>query len=326
MIRETQKFERPQNVVITGICGRLGRLVAARLHETHQLIGIDRRSGEGLPPETTFYQLDLRRKKVHDVFREHKVDAVIHLGIMHDPRAPAQDHHSWNVVAFQRLVETFAKQKVKKLVLLSSANVYGPNPENDQFLTEDAPLLGSQHFSEVRDLIEVDMLTQSFFWRYPDLDTVILRPCHILGRVRNAASNFLRLKRPVTLMGFDPMIQVMHESDVVEAIRLSLHVGTRGIFNLAGPEVAPLSHILRLLKREPVTLPSFMARGLIRQMWRLRLASFPAPELDYLRYVCMVDDSRAKRVLGYKPEFSLSDTLRALDASSPSSPRPEVRR
>jgi UDP-glucose 4-epimerase len=52
-------------------------------------------------------------------------------------------------------------------VVLSSANVYGPRPDNPQFLTEEAPLLGSQDFSDIRDLIEVDMLAQSFFWRNP---------------------------------------------------------------------------------------------------------------------------------------------------------------
>ncbi|MEI2638385.1 MAG: NAD-dependent epimerase/dehydratase family protein [Microthrixaceae bacterium] len=93
--------------------------------------------------------------------------AVVHLGIMHDPRASAADHHTWNVAGFQRLLEYVAQYDVPKLVVLSSANVYGPRPENPQFLTEDAPLLGGASFSEIRDLIEVDMLAQSFFWKRP---------------------------------------------------------------------------------------------------------------------------------------------------------------
>ncbi len=45
------------------------------------------------------YQLDLRKKKVEDVFRRQRVKAIIHMGIMHDPRMSAEDHHSFNVSA-----------------------------------------------------------------------------------------------------------------------------------------------------------------------------------------------------------------------------------
>ena len=39
----------------------------------------------------------------------------------------------------------------------------------------------------------------------------------------------------------------------------------------------------------------------------------PAPELDHIRYVCMVDDKRAREELGYSPRHSLEQTVRALD-------------
>ncbi|MEZ4335331.1 MAG: NAD-dependent epimerase/dehydratase family protein [Sandaracinaceae bacterium] len=221
-------------VVITGICGRLGQLLTRRLHRFDSVIGIDRRPFLGRPKDVVHHQIDLRRKKTRDIFRAGGIRAVVHLGIMHDPRASAKDHHAWNVVAFQKLLDAMIQYEVPKLVLLSSANVYGPSPDNPQFLTEEAPLLGAQHFSAIRDLVEVDMLAQSFFWRHPDTETVVLRPCHILGGVRNAPSNYLRLERPMTLMGFDPMVQVIHERDVVEAILLALQPGVRGIFNLRG--------------------------------------------------------------------------------------------
>ena len=39
------------------------------------------------------------------------------------------------------------------------------------------------------------------------------------------------------------------------------------------------------------------ADGVIQTMWRYHFTSFPAPELDHIRYVCMVDDRRAREVL-----------------------------
>jgi UDP-glucose 4-epimerase len=305
-------------ILVTGICGRLGRLVARVLHrgghalDGATIVGIDRRPFEGRPKDIVHHQFDLRRKKTRDVFRAANVRAVVHLGVMHDLRASDKEHHSWNVTGFQKLLDYLAEFGTPKLVLLSSANVYGPQPENPQFLTEEAPLLGAQSFSQIRDLVEVDMLAQSFFWRHPATETVILRPCHILGAVRNAPSNYLRLERPLTVLGYDPMVQVIHERDVVDAIVSALRPGVRGIFNLKGPGEVPLSTLLRLLGRRPMPVPGPLAEILLSRLFRYRLTSFPAPELDHIRYVCMVDDTRARETLGFSPRYGLEETAHAI--------------
>jgi UDP-glucose 4-epimerase len=300
-------------IVVTGIVGRLGRPLARRLHRTDRVIGIDRRPFLDRPKDIEHHPIDVRRKKTRDVFRANDIRAVVHLGIMHDPRASATEHHMWNVAGFQKLLEYVTQYRVPKLVLLSSANVYGPRPENPQFLSEDAPLLAGASFSEIRDLVEVDMLAQSFFWKNPEIETVILRPAHILGSVRNAPSNYLRLPVIPTLLGFDPMVQVIHEQDTVSAIELALRPGVRGIFNLAGPPPAPLSRVIKILGRPSVPIPHPLASTMLGPLWRLRVASFPAPELDHIRYVCMVDDQRARATLGYAPSKGLESTVRAVD-------------
>jgi UDP-glucose 4-epimerase len=299
-------------VVITGICGRLGRRLARQLHRTRPVIGLDRREFVGKPKDIDHHQIDVRRKKARELFRG-KIAALVHLGVMHDPRLGSEDHHSWNVVAFQKLLEYVHEYDVPKLVLLSSANVYGPRPDNPQFLSEEAPLLGANRFSDMRDLVELDMLAQSFFWKHPETETVILRPTHILGTVQNAPSNYLRLKVVPTLMGFDPMVQVVHQDDVVSAIQAALRPGVRGIFNIAGPPPVPLSKILSLLGRQQVPVPHAIAKMGVERLWRYRMTSFPAPELDFIRDVCMVEDSRARAVLGYSPKFDLEPTVRAVD-------------
>jgi UDP-glucose 4-epimerase len=303
--------QRP--VLITGICGRLGRRLARRLHRERTVIGIDRRDFEGRPKDIAHHQIDIRRKKTQDIFRQERLGAVVHLGIMHDPRVSQMEHHSWNVAGFQRLLEYVAQYDVPKLIVLSSANVYGPRPDNPQFLTEDAPLLGGAAFSDIRDLIEVDMLAQSFFWKRPETETVILRPVHILGSVRNAPSNYLRLPIIPMLMGFDPMVQVIHQDDVVSAVVHALTPGLRGIYNIAGPPPLPLSHILEKTGRPRVNVPHFLAKSVIQRLFRFRATSFPAPELDHIRYVCMVDDRRAREIIGHAPAHDIDETVRAVD-------------
>ncbi|MBN1946263.1 MAG: SDR family oxidoreductase [Bradymonadales bacterium] len=298
-----------QKLVITGISGRMGRLLARRLHKEYEIIGIDRRGSRYLPKNVTVYQMDIRRKACEDIFRKGGIGAVIHLNIVHDLRKDAEEHHSFNVVGTHKLLDYCAKHNVPKFVLLSSANVYGASPNNNQFLNEEAPLLGASTFSGIRDLIEVDIYTNSFFWRHPEIDTVILRPVNILGHLSNAPSNYLRLKNPPTILGFDPMMQVIHVEDLIEAIVLSLKPGVRGVFNIAGPGAIALSVLHKQLGRTKIPIPELIAKPLVKLLWNLRVSALTPAELDFLKYVCMVDDRRAREVLNYRPQKSLRETI-----------------
>lgn len=296
-------------VAITGISGRFGALLARRLHRRHTVIGIDRRPLRGAPPDVEMHRMDIRRNRCQDIFRKGQFDAVVHLNVVHDPRASSADHHSFNIQGTTRVVEYCARHKVPKLILLSSANAYGPRPDNDQFLGEDAPLMAGERFSGIRDLVAIDMLGQSVFWKHPQMETVLLRPVHIVGAVRNAPSNYLRLDRPPRLLGFDPMVQVVHEEDVARAIELALAPGRQGVFNIPGCAPAPLSALLKLAGGKVVEVPHLLARPLLAALWSARLTSFPAPEIDHLRFVCMVDGSRAAEHLGYVPQYDLEATM-----------------
>jgi UDP-glucose 4-epimerase len=300
-------------VIITGICGRMGRRLARVLHRQRSVIGLDRRNFKGKPRDIEHHQLDLRSRRARELFRRPDIGALVHLGVIHDPRGKSHDQLTWNVLGFQSLLEYVKQYDIPKVVLLSSANVYGPRADNPQFLSDEAPLLGAGPFSDIRDLVELDMFAQSFFWKHPQTETVILRPTHILGTVRNAPSNYLRLAVVPTLLGFDPMVQVVHQDDVVRAIVLALRPGARGIFNIAGPSPVKLSEALATLGRPALPLPHGVAKFSIDRLFRWRITSFPAPELDFIKYVCMVDDSRARRELGYEPENDLEQTLNAVD-------------
>jgi UDP-glucose 4-epimerase len=303
----------PGCVAITGVAGNLGKALARLLHTETRLIGIDRRPFLDRPKDLEHHQVDLRKRKVEEAFRHRGVEALIHLGIMHDPRMPFSEAHSFNVVGTQKVLELCVQHGVKKVVVLSSANAYGPLPDNSNFLTEDMPLMAADRYSDVRDLIEVDMYAQSFMWKHPEVETVILRPVHIVGpRVRNAPSNYLRLERPLTVLGFDPMIQLIHEEDACRALVLALRPGVRGVYNVTGPGEVPLSAVLRELGRRPIPVPHPLLRPLLRRAFEARLTSFPPEELDHIQYLCAVDGSRAARDLGYAPRYSLRETIRSV--------------
>jgi UDP-glucose 4-epimerase len=303
----------PATVLVTGISGNLGRVVAKQLHTESLVVGLDRRPFAGKPKDVVHHQADLRKAKAEEIFRTHRIDALIHLGIMHDPRVPRSEAHSFNVVGTSRILDLCVRHGVRKVVVLSSANVYGPRPDNSNFLPEETPLMAAERFSEIRDLIELDMVAQSFMWKHPELETVILRPVNIVGpTVRNAPSNYLRLARPLTVLGFDPMVQLIHEEDVGQALVLALRPGLRGVFNVTGPGEVPLTSILRELGRQPVPVPHPLVRALVRRLFDARLTGFPPEEIDHIQYLCVVDGSRFAREAGWIPSRSMRETIRSV--------------
>lgn len=304
---------RRPTVAITGVSGNLGRALARHLSGDWELLGIDHRPfpDERVPVE--HWQVDLRKARAAEPFAARRVDAVVHMGIVHDRDLPTTEVHDLNVVGTRRILERCREHGVGKVVVLSSANVYGPAPDNSSFLREETPLLATARRGDMRDLVEIDMYAQSFLWRFPAIETVILRPVNVVGpTVRNAPANFLRLARPLTALGFDPMLQLLHEEDLCRAVALALRPGVRGIYNVVGPGELPLSAILRELGRAPIPVPHFLLRPMLRWLADERGSVFPPEEVDHLQYACTVDGSRAVKELGWAPSKTLRETIRSV--------------
>lgn len=313
MVPMRRRNARRQTLLITGISSRLGRLLTRRLHDEYDIIGIDRRGARHLPKNVTVHALDIRRRPAEDVFRRNRIDAVIHLrdGA---PRRRSNERSSPSVAHTRRVLDLCQEYAVPKVVVLSSALIYGPNPDNDMYLTEEAPVLAGQRFATMRDRVESDLLTSSFFWQHPEADTVLLRPAALVGRLTNPVSRYFGFSAIPTVLGFDPMMQIVSPEDVAEALILSLKPGIRGVFNIAGPRAAPLSVLVKKLHKRNLRIPEPLFRTSAAVVSGLPRRAIPRAEIDYLKYVCMVDDAAARNVLRYTPKLTLEQTLAPLSA------------
>ena len=74
----------------------------------------------------------------------------------------------------------------------------------------------------------------------------------------------------------------------------------------------PLSAVLRELGRSSIPVPHLIARPLLDKLFQYRLAGFPSAELDHLQFLCTVDGTRAERELGFRPAFTLRETIRGV--------------
>ena len=297
-----------QRVLITGIAGGQGRLVAARLLGRAEVIGVDREPWPGRPRGVPFHQLDLRKKKFEDLIRHTRPDTIIHLAFVRHFRGDPELRHEINVTGTKHLLEYATQYGVKALLVFSSSYVYGALPENASYLDEDAPLQVSRTYPEVRDLAEVDTLASAFLWRHPEVATTILRPVNVLGaHVHSAIGQYLRLQMVPTIAGFNPMLQFIHEEDVAEAIVLAVKKRLRGVFNLVGPGAVPLSVAIEETGGVAVPLPEFITRPVISALFRFGLYPFPPGVIDFAKYPCTIDGTRFQEATGFRPRRQLED-------------------
>jgi UDP-glucose 4-epimerase len=252
--------------------------------------------------------VDLRKRKFEDVFRTERPDAVVHLAFVRHFRSDPQVRHEVNVLGTKRVLEYAIAHGVKRIVVVSSSYVYGALPDNPYYMNEDFPLNVSRTYPEVRDLAEVDTLATGFLWRHPEVATAVLRPVNTLGYyVHSAIGRYLSRRYIPTILGYNPMMQFIHEEDVAEAVALALQTGAHGVFNVAGPGAVPLKVAIRETGGVAVPVPEPVAWSVFGRLFRWGLYHTPPGAMDFLKYPCTVDGRPFARATGFQPLFTLED-------------------
>lgn len=306
-----------ERVLIVGIAGGHGRLLARRLRGHCEVIGVDREPGSVRLPDLPFYRADLRKRAFEDVLRRERPTAVVHLGLQRHFRDRPEQRYDHNVRGTRVLLDLCRRYDVAKLVVLSSSYVYGALPENPYFMEEDYPLCGSRNYPEIRDLVEVDALATAFTWRHPSVTTSVLRPVSTLGRsIQSSFRSYLEMTRVWVMMGFNPMIQFIGEDDLIDAIALALERELRGAYNVVGPGEVPLRLAIRETGGRELSIPEFVARPLLRRLYATGLFPFPEGALDYLKFPCTISGKRFAEATGFAATLGLRETLRSMRGRS----------
>ncbi len=302
-----------EKVLITGIAGAQGRLLTRRLRERFEVCGVDRVRWEGHPRGVRPYVVDLRKKKFEDVIRRERPACVVHMGFIQDFRIDERERHDVNVAGTKRLLDHCIRNGVESLVVLSSGYVYGAFPENPYCLDEDAPLSASRSYPQIRDRIEVDTLVTTFLWRYPQIRTCVLRPVNVLGYYAHSMiCSYLRERRVPTVLGFDPMMQFIHEEDLSDAIERVIDHRLQGVFNVTGPGEVPLRTAIREAGSDPWSIPESMLRPLVRSLFRMGLTAYPPGAIDFLKYPITLSGERFASATGFQPLYGLKETLQSV--------------
>lgn len=295
-------------ILVTGAAGALAQQVIRRLQGEASLVVVDSRREVTTPAEIPSHRCDFLQRGFEDLFRQHRFDAVIHLGRLSPHEYARERRYNANVLGTQRLFELCLQYGVRQVLVMSTYFVYGAHPYNPAFLTEEAPLKALGLTSDLVDSVELENLTMIQLWKHPELNITLLRPCNIVGPgVNNTISQLLMQARVPVLMGFSPLMQFLHVADAADAIVAAFRQNRPGIYNLAGDEVIAYQDAVRLCgcRRLPVpSVPPALTRAVVERMaWK----HFPPYLLNYFRYAVTIDGSLFRRTFGFTPAQSLDD-------------------
>ena len=324
--RSRRKTRRGCVVAVTGIHGALGGALLARLEDDDRydrVVLLDAQAPRRVPRRSVFHQVDLTEPLADDliaaVLRSEQVEVLVHLALREAPIPLTTSAHELETVGTMYVLNAAAScidrgSPLRALVTVTTAMVYGANARNPAYLCEDQPLRGAAHAGFVADKVDVETQLEDFRKSF-HLPVCVLRPCWSVGSATSIAARLLTLRPCVTVLGFDPLMQLLHHDDLVAVLKQAIDDPRDGAFNVAGAGVLPLSAVLRAAGRMPLALPGPIAHPTTDLLWRSYGFGTGLP-LDFVRYMWAVDTERARATFGVAPRHATRDVAELLARSS----------
>jgi UDP-glucose 4-epimerase len=301
----------PGVIAVTGPRSFIGAGVIDRLlarSRAVRVVAIDARRPFGLDARVRFHRLDLTEPtadgRLAEILAQERVEALVHAAFRTDPTPDLEMDHELETIGSLHVMHACAAAKVKRLVVASSTMLYGPWPDNPNFLSERHPLRGHPDAHSVADRIEMETLLDEWSRRYTDTEVTVLRPCWIFGpSYWNSVVRYFSLPVVPRPMGYDPLMQFVHEDDVLDCFERSVLVPHPGVFNVVGRGVLPLSTVLKLARKRSLSLPSALLYRMAYYPAQGQSGDPPAAFYDYLRHLWVADGARGWEAFG-EPVYS----------------------
>jgi UDP-glucose 4-epimerase len=310
-------------VAVTGPTGDLGRAfirALERSREVERIIGMARRPFD--PAAHGWKRTEYRRGDVLDRASVETLvdgaDVVVHLAFI-VVKASAETRHI-NVEGSRNVFEATVAAGAKRLVYASSVAAYG-FAEIDGLLTEDLPALGharhpySAHKAEVEAAL-ADALAGG------ETDAWVLRPSIVAGP--DAPTFVEQVRWPDRLPG--PLgavagavavlpdagvpFQLVHHDDVATALRAGvLGRGEPGAYNIAADGELTVRDLADALGYHTVPMPRLAVEAASEVVARLPFLPEEASWVEALRRPVLMDTSKARRLLKWRPRYDAIQTL-----------------
>jgi nucleoside-diphosphate-sugar epimerase len=301
-------------VAVTGAAGGIGHALTVRLASSprvKKVIAIDSRRGD--IAGVTWRVADVRDPALAG--RLNGVDVVVHADFDLTPDSDARQRRAFNVRGAQTVLTAAAAGRIGRVVLVTSAMVYGARPDNQVPLSEQAPLAADADNSVAGDLLEVEQLARRSPRANPGMAVTVVRPAALVGAgpypVDTLVTRHFEAPRLLTVKGCAPRWQFCHVDDLSSALEFAVGGGIDGGFAVGGDGWLEQEDVERISGLKSIELPARLTLGTVQRLHQVGLAPAPAMDLRYVLYPWVVDCA-ALRAAGWRPAFGNADALRVL--------------
>ena len=310
-----ERSNQPMPVVaVTGAARGIGRALTVRLAaspDVKKVIAIDGHRGD--IAGVTWRVADVRDPALAG--RLTGVDVVVHADYDLDPDSDARPRRAFNVRGAQTVLTAAAAGRVGRVVLVTSAMVYGARPDNAVPLPEDAPLTADTDSSVAGDLLEIEQLARRSPRANPGMAVTVVRPAALVGAdpyaVDTLVTRHFEAPRLLTVKGCAPRWQFCHVDDLISALEFTVSGGIEGNFAVGCEGWLEQDQVEQLSGLKSIELPARLTFGTAQRLHRVGVTPAPAIDLRYVVYPWVVDCS-ALREAGWRPAFGNEEVLRVL--------------
>jgi UDP-glucose 4-epimerase len=319
-------------VAVTGPTGEIGKPFMTALERAPgvgRVIGMARRPFD--PAAFGWEKVEYRRGDILDRDAVGKLvagaDVVVHLAFV--IVAGRGESREINLRGSRNVFEAAVAAGARRLVYTSSVAAYGFHGDGSGLLTEEVPARGTERHPYSTQKAEVEAELEAIL-AGSTTEHYVFRPCIVagpeaplliesipllsLGRrlPRMVRSTFARVPGLRPLLP-DPGVpfQLVHHDDVAAALCSAvLGEGPPGVYNLAGPGRITISDVAHELGWHAVPAPKLAVDASAEAVARLPLLPDRAHWIEALRQPVLMDTSRAREELGWRPRHRAQQTLR----------------
>jgi UDP-glucose 4-epimerase len=313
-------------IVVVGATGNIGTSLLETLRDepaVDSVLGVARRVPEIGLEKVRWARADVTTDDLVPHVRD--ADVVVHLAWLIQPSRDQRTTYRNNVEGSRRVFDAVAEAGVPALVYGSSVGAYSPGPK-DRAVDESWPTEGVKTSFYGRQKAAVERILDGFEQDHPDTRIVRVRPGLVFKY--EAATGIRRLFTgplvPAALLkpGRIPAIpnirelrfQGVHSLDVGRAYRLAVVKDVHGPFNIAADPVLDPPTLAKALQARLVDVSPEAVRAFVALTWRLRLQPTPSGWIDLGLGVPIMDTSRARTELGWRPRRTSVEALLELVA------------
>jgi nucleoside-diphosphate-sugar epimerase len=238
------------------------------------------------------------------------IEALVHLATDRASTTPVEDRRAVNVRGTEVLLEAAAAAGVERVVLLTSAMVYGADPANPVPLEEDAPLLSEAPEGLVGDWIAMEDAAIRRTSGNPGFELTVVRPASLVGPAPDAL--LPGLFEAVRLLGIRDARchwQFCHIDDLLDALIAAVFGQVSGAVTVGCDGWLTRADVEAISGMRSVVLPSAVAFATADRLHRVGALASPSTDLDYLVHPWVVGSERM-RATGWSPGWTNEAALR----------------